>query len=386
MFDAEFFNTPTVRANTGSVKWDVRQELFGHPDVTPMWVADMDFHSPPAVSQALIERAKHEIFGYTMPTAEFSQAIVDWYATRYGWRIEPEWIVATPGVVFGLYASVRAFTEPQQAVTIQPPVYKPFFLAIQENGRRLIEAPLHFNGTRYTFDPAKLDVSLAGTHMLILCNPHNPIGRVWDEQELNAIADACIKHDVLLLSDDIHSDLTLYEHYTPIGRLRPDLADRLITFSAPSKTFNVPGLGTAFAIISNPALREKLENAKHQSGVYMINAFGITALAAAYNHGAAWLDGLLDYLRGNYELIVKTLNDHPTIKVMPCEGTYLAWLDFRDTGLSEDEVFRKLCDEASVGLERGSTYGEEGRGFMRLNFATQRDTLHQALQRIITVF
>lgn len=382
MFDAAFFDAPTERANTGSVKWDMRQELFGNPDVTPLWVADMDFRSPPAIAEALIKRAQHEIFGYTMPQDDFKQAIVDWYATRHHWQIQPEWIVATPGVVFGLYASVRAFTKREDPIAIQTPVYKPFFLCVQENERTLVDIPLTFDGTRYTFDADQLDQALVGVKMLIICNPHNPVGQVWNEQELNAIADSCIKHDVLLLSDDIHSDLVLYNHYTPIGRLRPDLADRLITFGAPSKTFNVPGLGAAFALIPNPALREQLELEKHRSGIYMINAFGIAGLTAAYNHGAAWLDGALEYLRGNYELIVKTFAEHPIIKVMPCEGTYLAWLDVRDLRQDEDTIFKKLCEEAHVGLERGSTFGENGRGFWRLNFATQRDRLRDALQRI----
>ncbi len=382
MIAADFFDQVIDRVNTNSVKWDMREQYLGGADVLPLWVADMDFRSPPAVTAALIERAQHPIYGYAARPERMFKAIQHWNQTRHHWEIPQEQLVINPGVVFALNVAVRAFTQAGDGIVVQPPVYAPFYGAITDNGRTIIENRLLEVDGRYQIDFADLDAKLAQAKMLVLCSPHNPVGRVWNADELNRIADLCLQHNVIIVSDEIHCDLTLFAEFTPLGRLRPDLADLLITLAAPSKTFNLPGLTTSYGVIANEEKRKRYEEEKGRSGYHVGTVFGDIGLTVAYEAGAEWLDALREYLRENYRLIEKTFAEHPQVRLTPLEGTYLAWLDFRATGWSEDELTKRFRTQAKVGPEKGGLYGEAGLGFWRVNFATPRSVLAEGLRRM----
>jgi len=392
------FDREIDRAGTNAEKWEVVKlgsrflpvdQLPPDPDgrrLLPMWVADMDFACPQPVIDALVARASHGIFGYNWPGPSYRQAVVDWMARRHGWPIEPEWILTTPGVVPALNMLVRTFVAPGQKVLVQPPVYYPFYTAIGNNAAMIARNPLRYVDGRYSIDFAGLEaqVSQPDVAMLILCSPHNPVGRVWTPDELRRLGELCLAHDVLVVADEIHGDL-IYpgQRFTPFATLDDALAHNAITCTAPSKTFNLAGLATSNIIIPNPELRLRFERTLNSNGLHGVNTFGMVALEAAYTHGEEWLAQVMDYIAGNFRYLRDFAAQHlPQIDVIEPEGTYLVWLDCRRLGLDKDALGRLMLDEARVFLDEGYIFGPAGEGFERINIACPRSILVEALQRI----
>lgn len=377
------------RTNTSCIKWDNRQEVFGTPSVLPMWVADMDFKSPDFVIDAIKERLSHPVLGYTQRPSSYFNAITAWVERRNGWKIEKDWLVHTPGVVPGLNLAVQAFTSPGDAIVIQTPVYPPFFDAIRHNKRKLVENPLKAEADRYVIDFDDLDIKLADAKAIILSNPHNPVGRVFTETELRKVGELCVKHNVVIISDEIHSDIIIAPNkHRHIANLDPRFAERCITFMAPSKTFNLAGLSTAFGVISNAALKSQylhhLDNVNHLS---MGNIAGIIGLEAAYTHGEKWLDQLNAYIACNVDYLDTEIKAHlPKVKLYKPEGTYLGWLDFNRYNLTEKELDHKLIVEAGLGLNAGLPFGSNAKGFRRINLACPLATVQEAVSRLKRVF
>lgn len=380
------FDTVVDRIGTGSRKWDARQEVFGREDLLPMWIADMDFCSPPAVVEAVKHRAAHCLYGYPARLESYYSAFTGWTDRRYGWQVDPSWLLTTPGVVPAINAAILAFTEPGDGVLIQPPVYPPFFSCPRLNGRIVMENPLQENsdGTwRIDFDDLKRKLELR-PKLLVLCNPHNPVGRVWSRGELQKIAELCLENEVLMFSDEIHGDLLLgNRRHTPLASLGPEVAARTITCTAPSKTFNIAGLYTSMVIVSSPSLRARLAHMLDALDICGGNVFGIVAFEAAYNYGEEWLKELLPYLEDNAMFMRAFLTKKiPRLRMAMPESTFLAWLDCRALGLPQPELKEFFVTKARVGLNDGRTFGDQGEGFMRLNFGCSRKTLTEGLERI----
>jgi len=378
------------RENTACVKYDLRNEVFGNENVIPMWVADMDFATPDFIVQSINKRCEHPIFGYTFRSKEYNQAIVSWLKNKHGWVIKPEWINFCPGVVAGLNQAIMAFTNPGDKIVIQPPVYHPFFHTVKNNNRELVTNPLKEVNGYYQMDFEDLESKLkSGAKMLILSNPHNPVGRVWKKDELIELGNLCLKHNVLVLSDEIHSDLIhVPNKHTPYASLSNNFSLNSITLSSPSKTFNTAGLATGFAVIPNNDLFEKYKKSLELTGAGLGNVFGFEAIKASYMpEGEEWLQELLKYLKGNIDLVEEFLKENlPQIKVTPIEGTYLLWLDFRALNLSEKELNEALIHKAGLGLNNGSIFGKEGSGFQRMNIGCSRSTVIEALDRMKKTF
>lgn len=374
------------RLNTRSLKWDMRKNVFQSEDVLPMWVADMDFKAPEAVNEALIARARHGIYGYTMFDKDIKQAIINWVHNRHGWLIEPEWINASPGVVNTLHMAIQALTERGDKILIQTPVYTPFYQVILAHDRELVKNSLIYKDRYYTIDFEDFEEKLkSGVKAFILCSPHNPVGRVWKKEELQKIAELCLAYDVLILSDEIHADLTFpNEKHIPIASLSDEIAQQTITCMSPSKTFNLAGLQGSFAVTPNKKKQVKLAKAFQKQGLYMLNTMAITAMEAAYKHGASWLDELRTVIKRNREYVVSMFDKHaPSLKVTKSEGTYLLWIDCSALGMDAKELKKFMIEKARVGLNAGIDYGEEGRQFMRMNIACPRKTLEEGVNRII---
>ncbi len=378
------FDEYVERRNTKSVKWDGMKEVFGTEDALPMWVADMDFLSPPEVVNALIERAKHGVYGYTLKDEGFYNSFINWVKKRHNWEIKRKWIVATPGVVSAISLAILAFTKPSDEIILQPPVYYPFFRVVSGLGRKIVYNPLKFENERYTIDFDDLERKINGkTKMLILCSPQNPTGRVWTEEELSKLGNICKRNDILIASDEIHADIVYKEYkHTPIASLS-DFANNTITFMAPSKTFNVAGLNTAMTIIPNEELLKSFSMMLENMGLGIGNVFGITASQAAYENGEEWLDALLDYLKENLEFLKSFVAERmPQVKVVEPEGTYLVWMDFRSLNMSDEELRTFMLEKAKVALDDGYIFGPGGSGFQRINIATPRKLLKEGLERM----
>jgi cystathionine beta-lyase len=392
------FDREIDRKGTQSVKWEfvpdeVKQlgiiptnQFFGEDRILPMWVADMDFPAPQPVIEALEARARHGIFGYTAPTEAYFQAVVDWMHRRHGWEIESDWIVTTPGVIPGLNALVRTFVPKGEKVIIQPPVYHPFYYAVQNNHRVLAFNPLIYENHTYTMDFADLEEKVKDPQvkMLVLCHPHNPVGRVWTKEELTRLGEICLAHDVLVVSDEIHCDL-LYRgiKFTPYGSIRKEFAQNAVICTAGSKTFNLAGLHHSNLIVPNPELRKQFVTTLRSIGMFGSNIFGMLALETAYNEGEEWLEQLLDYLDANRQYLEEYIAEHiPQIKVVHPEGTYLVWLDCRALELEKDELQAFMREKARLYLDEGYIFGPEGEGFERVNIACPRAILADALERI----
>ncbi|BBB89611.1 MAG TPA: PatB family C-S lyase [Methylomusa anaerophila] len=378
------FDDVVDRKGSGSAKWDDAARLFGSEDVLPMWVADMDFPSPPAVLEALAARVQHGIFGYPSPHSYAYDAVADWLDKRLDWKADPGWMVSTPGVVTAITLAVQTFTKPGDKIIIQPPVYPPFFSCVLNNNRTLIENPLIHQAGEYRMDFDDLANKARDAKMLILCSPHNPVGRVWSRPELTTLAKICADNGVLIVSDEIHGDLVYagYRHI-PVASLESAIPNQAVTFIAPSKTFNTAGLYTSVAIIPDNNLRREFAKTAQLLGIGKNNVFGITALEAAYRYGAPWLDRLLPYLADNAQYLTRYIADNiPAIKVDKPQGTFLAWLDCRDLGLAPAALAKFFVQKAKVGLNDGLTFGKQGSGFMRLNFGCPRPVLTEGLHRI----
>lgn len=379
------FDTISDRRGTETIKYDACRDVFGNPDVIPMWIADMDFECAPAIGQAICRRASHNLYGYDFGGERCAMPVKRWFARRSGWDIEPEWLRFTTGVVAGLGFAVRAFTEPGDGVVIQPPVYPPFRAVVEENDRRVIANPLRRTADSFEMDFDDLDAKLAEAKAIILCNPHNPVGRVFTEEELTHLGELCVKHNVTIISDEIHSDLVFAPHkHLHIASLRPEFAERCISFSAPSKTFNIAGLTTSTAIMTSEDMRAKWDAEYAKSHIPTGTAFGHIALRAAYDECEDWLDQVLEYLQGNVEYVREFIAANiPAIKTTRQEGTYLMWLDFRELGHpSHNSLMEWLVREAGLGLGSGADFGREGIGFARLNAATNRATIERAMRQL----
>jgi len=381
-----YFETVPNRKNTRSVKWDTLEEVFQSGDVLPMWVADMDFKAPEAVNNALIERAKHGVYGYTIINPEVKGSIVNWLHRRFNWKIEEEWLSFSPGVVTSLHIAVQAFTEPEDKVLIQTPVYPPFYNVIEVHNRQIVKSPLTLKDDHYSIDFTDFENKLKqGIKAFILCSPHNPVGRVWTREELQKMADLCMENDVTLISDEIHADLVLgdYKHI-PIATLSEDTAMQTITCMAPSKTFNLAGLQASYIVTKHPEKRLKIDQLLQKQGLGSLNTMGSTALHAAYEYGEEWLEELLKLLSSHQQYVVEMFKTHtPELKVIPAQGTYLLWIDCSGLGMTDEELHHFMVSEARVGLNSGSSYGEEGKQFMRINIATSRQTLEEGVKRIV---
>ncbi|MEA4884789.1 MAG: PatB family C-S lyase [Clostridia bacterium] len=379
------FDSVLDRRGTNSEKWDFNDRVFGRADILPMWVADMDFAAPLPVMEAIARRAEHGVYGYTGVGKSYYDSVVGWVERRHGWRIDPSWILSTPGVVPGLAISVLAFAQPGDGVVVQSPVYPPFFRVVESNGRVLMVNQYSLDGDRYTFDWGDLEAKLnRGPKLLLLCSPANPVGRVWTRSELCRVAEMCMSHGVTVISDEIHSDIVYpWAKHVPFSSLNDQVASNSVTFIAPSKTFNIAGLAASVAIIPDPALRSRFEKVLRGLGLGDGNLFGVTGLEAAYTYGDDWLDQAMAYLEGNLKYMTEFFAARaPEVRVMPPEGTYVIWLDFRELGLAPSELRRLLVDKARVGLSDGPMFGPGGAGFQRINIACPRSVLCEGLTRI----
>lgn len=379
------FDEPIDRSGTASVKYDVRSAVFGRQDVMPLWVADMDFAAPDCVRSALLARAAHPIYGYTTYPDEFYEAITGWLNRRHDWQPGKEAIVPLPGVVPAMNLIVAALTEPGAGILVQTPVYPPIHQLAGNQGRRALENPLLWTEHGYEIDWTGFESKLAQARLLVLCAPHNPVGRVWRRDELQRIADLCLRYDVWVLADEIHADLVYAPHrHIPLATLSPEIGARCLTLQAPSKTFNVAGLNTSFAVVENADLRQRLSDALSRSGLTSANVFGVTALTSAYEAGEPWLRQLLKQLQANRDYVIDFMNQHlPSIRVQRPEATFLLWLDCRSLALDDTALNRFFIDEAGLGLNAGISFGAAGSGFMRMNIACPQSQLAAAMQGLL---
>ncbi len=376
------------REQTASVKYDLRELYFGRNDVLPMWVADMDFETPEFIRQAVTERALHPVYGYSFRPESYFTAFTDWVAERHNWWVKREWVLFSPGIVPALNMATLAYTSPSDGILVQPPVYFPFFNAINNHGRELLENLLIRKDGKYVVDFDDFEQKAAKASMFFLSNPHNPVGRAWTREELEKMGEICLKNEVLIISDEIHGDLTLpgYQH-TPMASVSDEIAEQTVTYMAPSKTFNMAGLATSSVIIRNKELRVKFGRMIENLHIGNGNLFGAVAAEAAYREGEEWLNELMRYVNDNFKLVDHFLKTElPVLKLVPAEATYLAWIDFSGTGLSDEQIKEKLIHEAKLGFSHGPLFGKGGSGFQRMNLATPKANVVDALQRLKMVF
>lgn len=379
------FDSLIDRRNTSCEKWDDLVALFGRDDLIPLWVADMDFPTATPITEALKKRIEHNVFGYTFPSDEYYEAVIGWINRRHNWKVRREWITYTPGVVPGLSYCVRAFTEPGDKVIIQTPVYPPFYSVIKDNGREIVQNPLKLEDGKYHMDYDDLEKKIdSKTKMLILCSPHNPVGRVWKEEELKRLADICMRNNILIVSDEIHFDIVYNGNkHVVFGSISDEVRDNCVVLTAPSKTFNIAGLQVSNVIISNDELRKKFRYELQKDHISSPNIFGGEALIAAYNESEEWLEELLKYLEGNRDFFIDYINERiPKLKAIKPEGTYLIWVDCNGLNMDPDEIRDFFTNKCRLALNDGRTFGEEGKGFMRFNIGCPRSLLKEALERI----
>lgn len=379
------FDEPISRENTSCYKYDLRGAVFGKDDVIPMWVADMDFKTPPFIIEAVKKRLEHEILGYTFRSDLYYESVIRWLKMKHDWDVRREWISFSPGVVPALNLAVLAYTKPGDKIIVQKPVYFPFFPAIQNHRRLLVNNPLKYKNFKYHIDfddlLNKIDDDVK---MIMLCSPHNPTGNVWKYENLKNLSDICLEKNILLLSDEIHSDLVYPgSRHIPMASLSPEVSDITITCIAPSKTFNLAGLSTSAVIISNRVLREKYEKMLEDIHVGGGNIFGFVALQAAYNEGEKWLQALMEYLQNNLNYLTSYLKRHiPVIRPVIPEATYMVWLDCRGLGLNNKELKKFMVYDAGLGLSDGTLFGNEGNGFQRINIGCRLSLLKEALDQL----
>jgi cystathionine beta-lyase len=380
------FDTVIDRRNTNSLKWDFAVERGRPADVLPLWVADMDFPTPQPVLDALRKAVDHGIFGYSDVKEAYYNAVSGWFQNRFHWETRPEWLVKTPGVVFALAMAVRALTEPGDAVLIQPPVYYPFFSVVRDNDRKLVESPLVYENGRYAMDFADFEEKIVknDVKLFILCSPHNPVCRVWTVEELKKIGGICQRHGVYVVSDEIHCDFTLPGHvHTMFPQAVPELAERSVVCTAPSKSFNLAGLQVSNIWIPGGETRAKFRKEIDRSGYSQLNSLGLIASQAAYEQGGEWLDQCKAYIRDNLDFLRDFLAETlPEVKLVEPEGTYFAWLDCAGLGLSKQELNDLVVNRAKLWLDAGHIFGGVAEQFQRVVLACPRKTLEQGLTQL----
>ncbi|MBA4536043.1 pyridoxal phosphate-dependent aminotransferase [Bacillus aquiflavi] len=378
------FDENVDRFGTNSFKWEMTKELFGEDDLLPMWVADMDFRAPAAVTEAFQKRLDHGVYGYTFASDETYRVMQQWMQKRHQWPIEKSWITLSPSVVSAMSTVIRAYTKPGDKVMLQSPVYAPFFEMIEKNDRVVVNSPLRLNMKgQYEIDFECFENRLKeGVKLFLLCSPHNPGGRVWTKEELLKIGELCLRYNCLIFADEIHSDLVLepFKHI-PIASLE-GLEKIVITCISPSKTFNLAGLNVSSVIIQEETLRNQFNEVQRKQGFFSVGTFGLIGVEAAYRHGEAWLEELLKYIKENVNITKKYIEENlPNVKLIEPQGTYLLWFDCRNLGLSDIELKNRLLNKGKLALEPGAKYGPGGEGFVRMNIACPREILKEGLKR-----
>lgn len=380
------FDEEIDRRNTGSLKYDFAKERGKQEGILPLWVADMDFRTAPEIIDALVEKAQHGIFGYSDVKDDYFEALYNWFSSHFNWKVKKEWLVKTPGVVFAIAAAVRAFTEEGDGVLLCQPVYYPFMECILDNRRKLVNSQLVYENGKYGIDFEDFEKKITENHvkLFLLCSPHNPVGRVWTRQELTRIGEICLKHNVVVLSDEIHCDFT-YEGYvhTPFAAISEEFAQNSVICTAPSKTFNLAGLQVSNIFIADENKRKLFCKAVDAAGYSQLNVMGLVAARAAYTYGGEWLYELKEYLAGNLAFLRDFIKENiPQVKLVEPEGLYLVWLDFSGLSLSSLELERLVCEKANLWLDSGAIFGKETQQFQRINIACTRKTLRQALEQL----
>lgn len=376
------FNKLISRRGTNSYKWDSAKS----EDVLPMWVADMDFQTAPAIVDALRKRVEHGIFGYTLVPESYYEAVTDWFACRHGWKFHRDWIIYTSGVVPAVSAVIKALTLPGDKVLVQTPVYNCFFSSIRNNGCEVVSSPLLKTGDTYVMDFDDLEQKAADekVKVMLLCNPHNPVGRVWSREELVRLGEICIRHGVTVISDEIHCELVFPGyHYTPFASISENFLQQSVTCISPSKAFNIAGLQIANIVCADSERRMKIDRAININEVCDVNPFGVVATIAAYREGEEWLEQLIIYLKGNYDYLKAWFEQNlPQFPVTKLEGTYLVWVDCSVLGLTSDQIEEELLEKEDLWVNSGSMYGEAGDGFIRINIACPRSRMIEGLERL----
>lgn len=384
------FDTVIDRKGTRSLKYDFAVRRGKPKDVLPLWVADMDFQTSSYITDALEDMVKHGVFGYSESEEHYFGAVQNWKERHYNWHVKESWMTKTPGIVFALAMAVKAYTQENDAVLIQPPVYYPFKEVVEDNHRRLVNNTLVLGGDgTYTIDYEDFEKKIIedNVKLFILCNPHNPVGRVWTKEELERLGDICLKHGVFVVSDEIHADFVFERKHTVFSEVKEAYRDISMICTSPSKTFNIAGLQISNIFISNPEKATAFRRQVAAAGYSQVGLPGLVACEAAYRHGDEWLEGVLAYIKANAEFTRAYLQEHlPRVKMTKLEGTYLVWLDFRDYGLTDKELDEKILNQAGLWLDSGAVFGKCGEGFQRINIACPRKTLQQALDRLIDVF
>ena len=374
------------RRNTRCLKYDFAVERNMPADVLPLWVADMDFETSSYIEDAIIERAKHAIYGYSEVKTPYFDILKKWMQKHHDWDIQRKWLVKTPGVVFALAMAVKAYTEPGDAVLIQQPVYYPFSEVIKDNGRNVVSNTLYLGeDNRYHIDFEDFEQKIVDhkIKLFLLCNPHNPVGRVWTKEELTRLGDICVKHHVTVVSDEIHEDFIFKGKHQVFANIKKEYEEITVTCTAPSKTFNIASLMISNILIPNPELKRKFKHQMDAAGISQLNVLGLVACEAAYDHGEEWYQAMKAYVKENIEFVKQYVEEQlPGVNMVEHEGTYLVWLDFRETGLSVEELDDKIINQAKLWLDSGKIFGSCGEGFQRINVACPRKVLEEALERI----
>ena len=380
------FDEPVDRRNTDCLKYDFAKRKGMPEDVLPLWVADMDFKTSSYIEDALVERAKEAIFGYSEVQTPYFHAVANWMKIHHNWEVKRTWLVKTPGVVFALAMAVKVFTDPGDSVIIQSPVYYPFSEVITDNGRNIVSSDLYLGADdRYHMDYADFEKKIIenDVKLFLLCNPHNPVGRVWTKEELEKVGDICLKHNVLVVSDEIHADFVFKGQHQVFTAIKKEYEDITLTCTAPSKTFNLAGLSLSNIFIPNRELKRQFKAELKAAGTGLMGVMGLVACQTAYEKGEEWYHAMKSYVQANIEFTKKYVEENlPGVKMIDHEGTYLVWLDFRETGLGVDELEDLIIHKAKLWLDSGKIFGKNGEGFQRINVACPRSTVKEALDRM----
>jgi len=374
------------RQGTHSMKWDEARKKFGADELLPLWVADMDLASPLCVQESMLKRASHPLYGYTIYPDAYYESIQNWMQDRFSWQIEKEWIIPCYGVVPSLNFIINAYTQKDDGILIQTPIYPPFVSSVKHQKRRVLDNTLVYENGSYHIDFEDFASKAKEARLFLLCSPHNPTGRVWSEEELDKLIEICITNDVSIISDEIHADIVYQKTHHCIGSFEK-IMHHCVILNAPSKTFNVAGLNTSYAIIPDTRLRQAYRVEQDRSGITNGNPFGIEALMSAYKEGAPWLEQLKEHLLSNISYVNRFLTEHLLpVKAVPTEATFLMWLDCRGMGLSHDQLVDFFLHKAKLGLNDGKSFGEAGEGFMRLNVGTSKEVLQEAMLRLLEAY